>query len=122
MALRVVKFGRFYGSRNLSHLPSVCKVYTKEIKMHGHEWCGFGWHGFSLWWLVPIVLVAIFVMLMWWRRGRPWCGPGPWRSDCRRPDTNDSASVILDERFACGDIDRAQYEEMCTVLERPRNE
>ena len=85
-------------------------------------WWG-GW-GPGPWWIFPIVMPIVFVvvmliMLMVFRgTGMCWGGPGWWGS--RRPyhdgTSADSALEILRRRFASGEITEQEYEQKRKLL------
>lgn len=71
----------------------------------GGGWWGFGMMLFSLLFLALIVVGVVFVVRSFSDGGR-----GAYRSDGNR------ALDILDERFARGEIDQAEYEERRRTL------
>ena len=73
--------------------------------MHG-EWHAFDWPNlWSYWWLF---------MIFWWFGGmRLFAG---MRRGLRSARREDAALTTLRERFARGEIDRAEYEERRAVL------
>lgn len=88
----------------------------------GHMMWGFGW---GFWWIMPLVMLFFFLVcaLAMWRMwhggahhwGPPWhmmSGPGgSWR------DPTQSALRILNERYAKGEIGKAEYEDRkATIL------
>jgi putative membrane protein len=98
---------------------------------YGHMmWGGpWGWHPFMI--VVPIFAVlaiigimTIFVWLVRWAtRGNPFYGHGFHHSHhgCRRcggPDRGRAALDILEERFARGEIEKAEFEDKRKLLGR----
>lgn len=73
-------------------------------------WDGYGpgpWMFFGP--LFMIILIAACVLFMFFMMRRHRCGHGGGHGD--------SAAQILKERFARGEIDKAEYEERRRVLE-----
>jgi len=66
---------------------------------YGMGW-GWGWLGMILFWLVPILLIAVVLKYFFGSGFRP--NPGA-RDDRHR------ALDVLEERYARGDIDREEY-------------
>jgi len=65
----------------------------------------------SLWWLFPLVMIALCFFMMRGRKGSAMCGFGSRKEDTHGIKTSDSAKDILDKRFALGEIDKQEYEE-----------
>lgn len=63
---------------------------------------GWGWIGLmhAVWWLV--LIVAILAMIRWTTRSGPYGA---------QPPEEDRAIAILRERYARGEIDKAEFEE-----------
>ena len=84
---------------------------------------GFGW---GFWWMMPLMMLFFFLVCaacIWIFFGRRASGAphhwGPLWHTMNRPgsDPTHSALKILNERFARGDIDKADYEERrATIL------
>jgi len=98
---------------------------------YGHMmWGGpWGWHPFMI--VVPIFVVlgiigvmTIFVWLVRWAtRGNPFYGHGVHHFHrgcpcCGGPDRGRAALDILEERFARGEIDKAEFEDKRKLLGR----
>lgn len=78
---------------------------------HGFGWhAGFGWHEvWGYWWLF---------LLFWWFGGMRLVGAAAHRLRHSRQEARreDQALTALRERYARGEIDRAEYEERRAVL------
>lgn len=71
---------------------------------------------FSFWWIIPIVMIIVCVLIMKGRRGSMMCRPWFLSSDHRPYKESDSALDILDKRYASGEIDTAGYQEIKNTL------
>lgn len=100
--------------------------YGIDCAWHGHMGAGYGWM-MGGWWhgligLVGLLLVVgvLIAALRTMRHGRcPRCGthgwpPGPWGTD--GADPNRRALQILNERYARGEIDKAEFEDRRATL------
>ena len=72
----------------------------------------------SLWWICPILMIAMCFFMMRRRRGSMMCGFG-FRDKYRHYiSTSDSATDILDKLYASGKIDQEEYEERKRTLSK----
>lgn len=74
--------------------------------MFGSEFCDF-----SLWWIFPLVMIALCFFMMRGRMGSMMCGYGSHDADSRKISDSNSAIDILEKRYALGEINREEYEE-----------
>ena len=79
--------------------------------MYAYELCGF-----SLWWIVPIIMMILCFFMMRGRRGSSMCGFGSRATDGQQTAVADSAQDILDRRYAAGEINKDEYEEKKRTL------
>ncbi len=74
--------------------------------------CGAECFNFGLWWIFPLVMMALCFLLFRGGRGFKMCG----QNFRRGGPTRNSIIGILEERYAKGEIDREEYEEKKKVL------
>lgn len=89
---------------------------TNEVPYYGHHHWGAPWHGwfigpFMVMLFVAVVVVAL-VLLMRWLGGNDPASPWTHRAPPGRQPLD-----ILKERFAKGEIDKAEFEERRRALE-----
>ena len=73
---------------------------------------------FPLWWICPLVMIALCFLMMRGRRGPMMCGFGSHDADSHETSGSDSAMDILDKRYAQGEINNEEYEEKKRALSR----
>jgi putative membrane protein len=71
---------------------------------------------FSFWWICPLVMIALCYFMLKRRRGSMMCGFGSRDTESDLKDSSDSAIEILDKRYARGDINREEYEDIRRTL------
>ena len=72
--------------------------------------------GFGLWWIIPLLMIALCFFMMRGRRGPRFCGMGSWGKDSQHLNASDSGMEILNKRYALGEISREEYEEKKRAL------
>jgi putative membrane protein len=71
---------------------------------------------YSLWWIVPVIMMVICILMMRGRRGSMMCGFGHGSNDKHQSRSSESAMEILDRRYASGEIDKDEYEQKKRTL------
>ena len=74
----------------------------------------------SYWWLIPIFMMLLCFFMMRRSRGFGMCCFGPRHMDNHKTSDPDSAIEILDKRYASGEIDKAEYEDIKRTLSESR--
>jgi uncharacterized membrane protein len=70
----------------------------------------------SFWWIVPILMMILCFLMMRGRRRSMMCGFGSRDKDRHHISFSDSATDILDKRYASGEINKEEYEEKKRTL------
>lgn len=76
--------------------------------------CAFGW-----WWIFPVAMILLCIFMSRRRKGfmSSCCAPRG-NEDVPSRSTTDSASQILDKRYALGEISKEEYEEKKKDIEK----
>jgi uncharacterized membrane protein len=70
----------------------------------------------SYWWIAPIIMMIICLLMMRGKRGSMMCGFGPRELDNNQTRKSDTAMEILDKRYASGEIGKEEYQERKRML------
>jgi putative membrane protein len=73
---------------------------------------------FPLWWIFPLLMIIFCFFMMRGRMGSMMCGFGSHGKDSHSTGTSESATDILDKRYARGDINKDEYEEKKRILKQ----
>lgn len=98
----------------LMAVPVSAAAQPGEGYYHGHMWDG-GWHGWfvgplmMVFWLLILAGAALLLLRLFGVSGR---------GDRPRERSDADALAILRERFARGEIDKAEFEERLALLKR----
>jgi putative membrane protein len=109
-------------------LPALAQQ-QEQAAPYGHGHVIWGWHPFMIVGPIFVLLAIIGIMVIfvwlvrWATQGYPFYGHGfhhvhggcPY---CGGPGRGRAALDILDERFAKGEIDKAEFEEKRKLLDR----
>ncbi len=74
----------------------------------------------SLWWIFPILMIALCFFTMRGRKGSMMCGFGSRDKDKNHISDSDSTADILDKRYALGKISKEEYEEKKITISRDK--
>jgi putative membrane protein len=112
------------GSSGAVALAGVAAFAADQTPPYVGHWPG--WHGpwTGFWWVCPLMMLFMFLFfaVFWFaiRRSRGHWGP-PWRSmeglpDIRGEHGAESALEILNKRYARGEVDNVEYEEIKAAI------
>jgi uncharacterized membrane protein len=76
----------------------------------------------SLWWIFPILMIALCFFMMRRRKGSMMCGFGSRDINIHQISASDSAIDILDKRYAFGDISKKEYEDRKRTVTDTKNQ
>ena len=67
---------------------------------------------FSFWWIIPVFFMIMCFLMMRSRRGSKMCGFGSRNIDDDQTMDSYTAMEILNKRYASGQINKDEYQEM----------
>jgi uncharacterized membrane protein len=88
-------------------------IRKEVIDMFGSEFFNS-----SLWWILPLVMIAFCFLMMRGRKGSMMCGLGSDHAESDSTSDSDSAINLLDKRYALGEINKEEYEEKRNAIRR----
>ncbi len=77
---------------------------------------GYGCAGF--WWIIPLFIFIMIIACIFMMRGCSCMSGWRFQGGRSRRFSGDSAEEILNKRYALGEIDRKQYEEIKERISR----
>jgi putative membrane protein len=77
---------------------------------------GSEFYGFHIWWIFPILMIVLCILMMRGRMGCMMGGHDSHGTEDRNRKGADSPLEILAQRYARGEIDTNEYEEKKRVL------
>lgn len=80
--------------------------------MYGSELCAF-----SYWWIFPLLMMVLCFFIIRRRRGSMMCCFGSRGRSWHVTKGPQSAMDVLNNRYAAGDIDKVEYEEIKRTLD-----
>ena len=72
---------------------------------------------FPYWWIFPLVMIGLCLFIMRGARGS-MCGFDSRRTRSRPIGSSESATDILDKKYALGEINREEYEKKKKAITR----
>ena len=70
----------------------------------------------SFWWIFPVVMMVFCFLMMRRGRGSMMCGFTPHSWEARQSKGTESATEVLAKRYAAGEINQAEYQEIEATL------
>ena len=83
---------------------------------------GSGLACFSIWWVVPIIMMILFFLVMKGRCGSKMCGFHPRGFNTGQKSGSDIAMEIRDRRCATGERHRDEYQDTKKALTNAKDE
>ena len=76
----------------------------------------------SLWWIIPLIMMILCFLTMRKRRGSMMCCSGARGVGNHQSGDSNTAEEILDKRYASGEINKDEYEEIKKTIAGSTNE